>query len=387
MLYIGAGLGFPPEIQRHADSPIVPHKGHAMEARIYAEDPLRGFLPSTGPLHTYSEPSQRANTPQQYFRIDSGVQEGHIVTPFYDPMLSKAIYYGQTRAEAIAGLSQALDEYVIQGVAHNTRLVQSVLRNAEFVRGNTPTSFLPEQYPDGFVGVQLSAKETLEMAVAAAVLYALKTSLLDAPPLAATTDQTRVVVKLGGLFGDAFHVSMSANAAEITPLGNSGSGDDGGNTKTTIRLDSRVPPVYEHERHLAHMTMDGRTRTLQLFPFAPTGEYELQMYGCNKTVLVQSEREHELSTHIHKPIVADMGAYIQSPMPGMLMSLAVSEGDSVLPGQELCIVEAMKMQNIIRSHRNGVIGKLRKKVGETLKADEIILEFVEESKAADDVRR
>lgn len=374
MLWIGAGWGFPPEFEKHKHETVFPHTGHAMEARIYAEDPLRGFLPSTGPLTTYMEPSTAANTPERYVRIDSGVTQGHIVSPHYDPMLSKLIAYAPTRKETILTLQQALDEYVIQGVQHNARLVHSVVSHPAFAQGDTPTNFLPVHYPDGFHGVKLSPEQECRFAVAAAVIADRRRTLLQQPPLVQGRGiggfESIVVVKLGGLFGTPYFVQLGENTASIRS-----SMDVDLQQLHTVRLDSRVPLVYEPERCLAHLSLDGLNHTIQVLDETITSELVLQMYGCVHRVLIQSVREHELSLHMKEPEPMDTANLVLSPMPGTLISYAVREGDRVLLGQELCIVEAMKMQNILRSVRSGTVAACRVPVGSSLKADEVILEF------------
>jgi len=392
MLWVGAGWGFPPEFLtregRTHGGLILPHRGHAVEARVYAEDPLRGFLPSTGPLSTYVEPSMARNTPDSYLRMDSGVTAGHLVSPYYDPMISKIVYYAQTRKEAIAGLSQALDEYVIEGVRHNARLVQSVLRHPSFVAGDTPTSFLPTHYPDGFAGVQLNPDEECEYVVAAAAIGAKRREMLRQPPLefaaddgdghvdSAANDPNSAVVKLGGMFGRAYLVKIGEESATVKLLGEGNEdvvADE--EREVIVRLDSRAPLVYEPEKFLAHLTLNGKCRTLQVLQETTTGEVPMQMFGCDRQVLIQSFKEHQLSKHMHVPLQVDTTNLVQSPMPGTLISFAVAEGDSVEIGQELCIVEAMKMQNIIRAPRAGVVKTLKVDVGGALKNDEVILEF------------
>ncbi|GKZ00870.1 hypothetical protein MPSEU_001038700 [Mayamaea pseudoterrestris] len=381
MLWVGAGWGVPEEFKRLKEiqlargEPVLPHSGHAIEARIYAEDPLRGFLPSTGPLSMYSEPSTMRNTAESYVRVDTGVIAGQNISPFYDPMLSKVVYKAPTRKEAIAGLCQALDEYVIQGVQHNTKLVQSVLRHPVFQQGITPTSFLPTHYPDGFHGVELNKDEQLEYVAAVAVIEKMRRKMMQRPPLAGANDATTVIVKIGGLFGTPFRVELSESNAIVTPLS-----DEGQATSTTVRLDSRFPSYCETEKHLAHVSINGKNRTAQVLGEDATGEMYIQMFGADKNVLVQSVREHELSQHMHVPVALDTSDLIMSPMPGTLISYAVQAGDHVEAGQELCIVEAMKMQNIIRSPKTGKIALCKADVGSSLKRDEVILEFDKEVK-------
>jgi propionyl-CoA carboxylase alpha chain len=393
MLWVAAGWGLPPEFQPGLDNYIMPHIGHALEARIYAEDPTRGYLPSTGPLLPYIEPpnsslkvaadATAASIPLEkripsYLRMDSGVTQGHVVSPYYDPMLSKIVSYGQTRQEAIDGMLRGLDQYVIEGVQHNARLVNAVLRHDAFRQGNTPTSFLGRHIPN-FEGVQLTNTEEQELAVAAAVIGNARTSLLDLPPLTGTTaDDAAVIVRFNGMFGSAFRVVFQdgKNATVQRLSSNTDEATQEDETRT-VAIESFH---YEPERYIADVTLDGVPRFLQVLTEDVTGEFKVQMYGADLTVLLQSPREYELSQHMKPPQVVDTSEFVMSPMPGTLIRYAIKEGDTVELGQELCIVEAMKMQNVIRSPRAGVIKKCHVDAGSSLMADEIIVEFDESAK-------
>jgi propionyl-CoA carboxylase alpha chain len=384
MLYVGAGLGLPESMRPYAEpGTIVPYQGHAMEARVYAEDPLRGFLPSTGPLTQYIEPTSdtvplhnnRYPRNPPYVRMDSGVAPGHNVSPYYDPMLCKLVYYGKDRAATIAGLSRALDEYVIEGVQHNARLVQSVLREPDFQMGATPTSFLPKHYPDGFHGVVLSDKEKEEFAAAAVVIGLERRRLLQQPTLTGLSGDNAIddaiIVRLGGQFGAAYRVAQAGPTIMVETLDDDGKPTGPGRV---VKLDSDVQ--YEPTKFLATITLDGTTRVIQVLREDVTGEIKMQMYGSDTKILLQSPREYELSRlYIHKPVIADTANMVLSPMPGLLISYAVKPGDTVVDGQELCIVESMKMQNMIRSPRNGTIASCKVAVGASMKVDEVILTF------------
>lgn len=385
MLYVGAGKGLPEFMKPYAQpGTIFPYKGHAIEARVYAEDPLRGFLPSTGPLIQYVEPTSDTVTlhnnryPQDppYVRMDSGVAPGHNVSPYYDPMLCKLVYYGKDRASAIAGLSQALDEYVIEGVQHNGRLVQSVLREPDFQAGATPTSFLPTHYPNGFHGVQLTDAEKEEFAVSAALIGVERRKIFQQPSLAGGSGKAgegdeAVIVRLGGQFGAAYRVSLTTPTALVEALGVNGEPIGAGRV---VKVDSDLK--YEPTKFLASLTLDGKTRVIQVLREEVTDEIKMQMYGADTKILIQSPREYELSRlYIHEPVKADTANMVLSPMPGLLISYAVKPGDTVMEGQELCIVESMKMQNMIRSPREGTIASCKAAVGASLKVDEIILTF------------
>lgn len=369
MLWVGAGRGFPPELQITGD--LMPHKGHAVEARIYAEDPLRGYLPSTGPLVQYKEPETGTPADESYLRMDSGVIEGHVVSPYYDPMLSKIIAYAPTRLEAINKLADGLDQYVIEGVQHNARLCNAVLRHPSFQAGDTPTSFLPRHIPE-FKGVQLSDKQEEELAVAVALIGLTRESYLQRPPIVPAFSS--VVVRLRGMFGDAFEVSLgNEKTAKVKKV----SGEKAG-VEREVKIDSLK---YDPERYQARVSIDGDARTIQVLRESLEGDLRVQMYGADMICLVQSPREYELSKYMHEPKIVDTSDFVMSPMPGTLISFAVAEGDHVEIGQELCIVEAMKMQNIVRAPRAGVIGKLNVAVGSSMQADDIIIEYGEEAKA------
>jgi propionyl-CoA carboxylase alpha chain len=366
MLWVGAGWGIPQEyLDLLGNRPYYPFHGHAIEARVYAEDPLRNFLPSTGPLVPYQEPEQICQ-PDRLVRVDSGVCAGHVVTPHYDPMLSKVITWSADgRRTALKQLHQAMSEYVIgKNIQHNGRLVMDVVDHPSFIAGKTPTSFLPTHYPDGFKGVKLDLEDKQDLAVSMVVL---------------TNDKRPIVyVRLGGLFGpDTVKVErVDDNTFKVMHI-------DELNSERVVHLDHK--PDYKRSDLIAYVTLNGETRTIQMIEELSTGELCIEMKGADMDILLQSPREYELSVHMHAPVEVDTSDQILSPMPGTLISFAVKEGDSVEIGQELCVVEAMKMQNIIRSERTGIISKLYVPVGGALKNDQMIMDFLPEDKSDDKV--
>jgi propionyl-CoA carboxylase alpha chain len=389
MLHVGAGWGLPDYLKEYAaPGKMVPHSGHAIEARIYAEDPVRGFLPSTGPLVKYVEPTTGPN-----LRVDSGFTHGQMVSPYYDPMLSKVIGFGRDRGESIRSLQTALEEYVIEGVQHNSRLVQSVLREPDFAAGNTPTSFLPTHYPDGFRGVALTHQEREDFAVAAALIGEARRQLLQQPSLAAAAAAAEgdgsggtVMVRIGGLFGTAYKVVLqddrSATVQKWSEGGNyrplEDTQEECGEVRTVLFNPDPDQPFlqYDPAKFRANVTFDGVERRLQVLKEdVATGELTLQMHGALEKVWLQSPREYELSRHMKPPPVHDTTDLVLSPMPGTLISYAVQPGDTVEEGQELCIVESMKMQNMIRSPREGTVAECKVSVGSSLRVDEVILTF------------
>ena len=282
-------------------------------------------------------------------------------------MLSKIISYAPTRDEAIDILADGLDRYVIEGVQHNARLVNAVLRHPAFRAGETPTSFLPTHIPK-FEGVQLTDSQQEELAVAIALISKSRESILDRPPV--SPDDSPMVVRLGGLFAPGFSVSFGDdNSATVTAL-------DGDGIPREIEIDSLF---LDPDNCLAHVTLDGTERSIQVIKEQPSGEIKIQMYGADMECLVQSPREYELSQYMHEPVVEDTSDLVMSPMPGTLISFSVQEGDHVELGQELCIVEAMKMQNIVRAPREGIIAKFNVKEGAAMVTDQVIMQYGEDS--------
>lgn len=298
-------------------------------------------------------------------------------------MLSKLIYYAPNRDAAIRGMRKALDEYVIEGVRHNACLVQEVLRNPAFQAGETPTSFLPTHYPKGFTGVVITPAEEEEFAVAAAAIDKYRRVYLQEPPITgAKCPNEAVMVRVGGMFSDlTFRVQLDGKVARVAKVTRDQKGATTISAERTIQLGDNLD--YVPTSYVARLELDGSPRSIQVLTECTTGEYEMQMHGSEQKMLIQSLREYELSAFMHVPLKADTSNKVLSPMPGHLISYAVKVGDEVQPGQELCIVEAMKMQNIVRSPRVGKIANLNIPVGASLKADQVIIELVPEESEAD----
>lgn len=359
MLWVGAGWGIPEEyLSTIGDKAYYPFHGHSIEARVYAEDPLRDFLPSTGPLLPYQEPDG-VLTSDRILRIDSGVDEGYVVTPHYDPMLSKVIAWSaRGRQTALDQLHQAMQDYVIgKNIQHNARLVMDILNNKSFREGDTPTSFLATHYPDGFKGVELSTAEKQDLAVCMVVLT--------------KNNNPKVVVRFNGIFGVAAIVEKSESSRfKVTMLDEGGKAYD----EKTITLDEQ--PAYKKSDLLARVSLNnGDVKTIQMLAEGNSDEITIEMNGAEMNVLLQTPREFELSKYMQPPKEVDRTDLVLSPMPGTLISCAVEEGEEVQTGQELCVVEAMKMQNIIRSPKTGSIASIHVAVGASLMADAVIFKF------------
>ncbi len=386
MLWVAAGEALP---KRLTEQPV-PFHGWAMEARVYAEDPLRGFLPSTGHLITYREPTHLMRKlvdgeDVPAVRVDTGVYEGSEISMFYDPMISKLVSYGKTRDEALKRLNEALDCYVIQGLSHNLCFLKELARHPDFAKGNTSTNFIPEFFPDGFHGVQLSVQEKDHAVASAALMHLMKADTMS-------TIEGQLKSHDGGV-----------GAAErfFVHLGGQGKGKDGKGknepevfelavdpaasteTATVIRLTdaagmSRTVTVkdidWELGEPLFKAHMDGELRTLQCLSTQTLG-YQLFFGGAYVSTKVYTPAEQALLKYMLPIEEVDNSKFLQCPMPGQLISLAVKEGDKVEVGQELAVVEAMKMQNILRSPKRTTIAKVRATVGSNLKVDQVILDF------------
>ena len=285
MFDVAAGRGVPEEYlalsDGEDDGAIVSFSGHAIEARIYAENPLRGFLPSTGSLLQYIEPPEGsmsmaadesenddtdAVAAASFVRIDSGVVAGYPITPYYDPMISKLCTYSTLgRAEAIDALADALDRYVISGVENNTSFIRDVLRQPAFQAGETPTNFIENHYSEGFCGVDLNSQEKTEMAVIAAALGGWRMALLDQPPLTSGIDEDdgiddELVVCLGGMFGEAYAVSMAGSdngSVTVRLLGPEGEGSE-------VREMDVLLGDYDANFPVIEVSIDGIPRAIQV---------------------------------------------------------------------------------------------------------------------------
>lgn len=385
MINIAAGKGIPSSLMEklgdqsglsteEKEGLSVPHHGYAIEARIYAEDPVRGFLPSTGPLLEYVEPAQTINGNNRCkVRVDSGVVSGSNISQFYDPMISKLIVHSpSSRKDAIHGLRKALDSYVISGVGHNCSFLLDVLRHESFIAGETPTNFIPLHYPDGFSGVSLSLKEKSEVAAIACVVSKMRGDVLNRPPLpclpTSGAESSTYVVCLGGLFGTPFLVQHNDDKIIVSQMDDEGACGE----SQTIFMDKIE---FQSNSRVISLLVNGEDKFMQLKNEDSTGTFVIRSNGADFNIIVMSPEEYKLSRYMHEPHKLDTTNLILSPMPGTLISYSVKDGDSVVDGQDICIVEAMKMQNIIRSPRSGVIKKCHAGVGSSLMTDEVIVEY------------
>ena len=334
--------------------------GWAMESRLYAEDPYRGFLPSIGRLTRYRPPVEGA-TPQGIVRNDTGVVEGGEISMFYDPMIAKLCTWGETRAAAIEGMRQALDTFEVEGIGHNLPFVAAVMDHPRFMSGNITTAFIAEEYPDGFQGAVLDAVTLRRVAASAAAMH--RVAEIRRTRISGTMDNhTRRV-------GDDWVVAVAGVDHAVTiaadPAGSTVTFADG----VRVRVESDWTPGQP----LARLLVDGVALVMKVGK-VPMG-FRLRHRGADLRVLVRTPRAAELAGWMIEKLPPDTSRFLLCPMPGLVVRIAVEVGDEVQEGQALATVEAMKMENILKAERRGVVKRVVAVAGASLRVDDVIMEF------------
>lgn len=319
--------------------------GWAVEARLYAEDPFRNFLPSTGRLIKYREPA-----PGRDVRVDTGVYEGGEISMFYDPMIAKLCSYGKTRIDAIERMRRALDEFYVRGVSHNVPFLAALMAHPRFRAGKLTTNFIAEEFKGGFTAAHLPPKDPAMLAAVAAVADHVKGARLGA------TEQSRVVM----LNRQPMTVAVTA-------------GNPGGFMVETDGRQIEVETDWSPGEPLMHATIDKQHVVVQIDALA--SGWRLINEGGQAEALVLTARQAELYALMPVKAAPDTSKFLLSPMPGLLASVAVSEGQEVKAGEALAVVEAMKMENVLRAVRDGTVKTLHAKAGDSLRVDQKIIEF------------
>jgi len=377
MIRVAAGHPLPADWLAKG-KPGIPFHGWAHEARVYAEDPTRNFLPSIGRLTTYIEPK---SGPEEGVRCDTGVVQGSEISIHYDPMICKLCTYAETRQYALDKLELALDNYVIQGVRHNQAFIRDVLRSDRFKKGNITTNYIPEEYPKGFVAVKLQETEARNLAAVAAHMELSRADKVSTsnPAVIREFYEDNLVGSKSSLEDDQQrrHVVVVADEtyevavdAELrTTVKKYGSNEE----PQIVEMDSFEWPV---DTPLALTQIKGKPIAIQVHERLPLG-FRLQMVGAVVDVSVRTLREHQLFTHMIAKKKEDFSKWLQSPMPGTLVSVAVKAGDEVFAGQELAVVEAMKMMNPLASPKNGFVKAILVQAGKSVAVDQNLIEFTE----------
>ncbi|XP_063428386.1 propionyl-CoA carboxylase alpha chain, mitochondrial-like [Mytilus trossulus] len=346
-------------LHTQADIPI---DGWAFECRVYAEDPYKNFgMPSIGRLYKYIEPNHIDRV-----RCDSGIQEGSEISIYYDPMICKLVTYGENRQAALDTMVTALDSYVIRGVTHNIPLLRDIVTEKRFVAGDISTNYLPSVYPDGFPGKVLSADENNDLCAMAVAIY-----IKDQLVARMFTNQTRIpmdtnaptewalVVNQPG--GDSVSVKATLTDGQINM-------DIGGRTISISSDINFTTPLIETD-------INGNHRIFQLSQRMGGGKYNLRFFGTVFPVSVMDEFTSKMLEYLPERADADISTLISAPMPGMLKSVTAVVGESVAEGQEVCVLEAMKMQNSLVAAKTGKIKAVNFKEGQTVDEGDVIVEL------------
>jgi propionyl-CoA carboxylase alpha chain len=322
--------------------------GSAIEARVYAEDPRRNYLPSIGRIARYLPPAGDG------IRIDSGVEEGAEISIYYDPMIAKLIGYGDTRDQAIARLAAALDSFVIRGVSHNIGLLAAAIARPKFRAGALSTDFLAEEFPGGFKGETLPP-EIAAQAVAVAGAAQRIAAERDAAIAGADIPERWVIAQ-----GESrYPARLSRRNESIIVAGYTAS--------------QTVTTTWQPGDALFRGTVDG---VATIFQIERSGiGWRLERGGALLDLKVLPPAAADALARMPAKQPPDLSRQLVSPMPGLLVSLAVIEGQEIKAGEELAVIEAMKMENVLRAERDGTIKKLCAQPGDSLMVDQIILEF------------
>ncbi len=335
--------------------------GWAMESRLYAEDPYRNFLPSIGRLTRYRPPVEGRTLGDGIVRNDTGVYEGGEISMYYDPMIAKLCTWGATRADAIEEMRLALDTFEVEGIGHNLPFCSAVMDHPRFTSGNITTAFIAEEYPEGFNGVTLDARTLRRVAAATAAMN--RVAEIRRTKISGTMDNHERRV------GDAWVVNLQGESFPVTIAA-----DRAGSTVTFADGTAhRVESDWAPGQSLARLMVDGHPLVLKVGKI-PMG-FRIRVRGADLKVRVQSPRQAELAALMPEKLPPDTSRFLLCPMPGLIVKISVEEGQEVQEGQALATVEAMKMENILKAEKKGVVKKINAQPGASLRVDDVIMEF------------
>ncbi|WP_112321663.1 acetyl-CoA carboxylase biotin carboxylase subunit [Oceanibium sediminis] len=316
--------------------------GWAFESRLYAEDPYRGFLPSIGRLTRYRPPEEVA----QKVRNDTGVYEGGEISMYYDPMIAKLCTWGPDRATALEEMRVALDSFEVEGIGHNLPFLSAVADHPKFIAGEMTTAFIEEEYPDGFEGAALSERVRDRLARVAAGMMATRHERAQ---------------EISGRLRDEAPAPVESWTVLI----------DG--TQIVVNRDKIIHTDWLPGMSLAAGMVDGHQMVIKVE--ATTAGFRLRYRGTDLNVKVYTARQAELAALMPEKLPPDTSKMLLCPMPGLIVTINVAEGDVVEEGQALCTVEAMKMENVLRAQKKGVVSKINAEAGQSLAVDDVIMEF------------
>ncbi len=339
------------------DQEEVQLNGWALETRIYAEDPFRDFLPSSGRLIKYQPPAETRTV-----RVDTGVYEGGEVSIYYDPMIAKLVTHGIDRRQAISGMREALNEYYIRGVRHNIGFLGALVGHNRFQAGHLSTNFIADEFPDGFHSGEKSSEHFDQAIVVAAVIHR---NYMD-----------RAARLSGQLSGHERRVNDDWSVFA-----------DGGNHMVVVRpMSTEYGYQVEYNGQIFVMITDwtmgqpllrGTINNHSIcFQIGRRGLwYRLHNDGIRVDTMVMTPQAAHLYALMPEKELADKKGFLLAPMPGLLVKISVQEGQEVKAGEELAVIEAMKMENVLRAEQDSVIAGVKAKLGDCVEVDQVIIEF------------
>ncbi|MBC6497609.1 MAG: acetyl/propionyl/methylcrotonyl-CoA carboxylase subunit alpha [Alphaproteobacteria bacterium GM7ARS4] len=358
MLHVAAGESLP---FTQEDIHI---QGSAIECRLYAEDSTRGFLPSIGRLRYYQEPITTASEHYKV-RIDSGVEAGSSITMFYDPMIAKLCSFAPTRAEAIQRMCLALDQYVIEGVAHNVPFLSRIMRDPIFQEGQATTHYIDDNFSDGYREEPPDESRSFSFVIAAVYLrycYALREASIDGHMPGHQRVAPQHWFALDG------HNKYEAWVASSKK-----------NFTSYVRLRGRIyrlQSAWQIGQRSLHIDIDGKDYAFYVRCYG-NDRFVLSSSGYRVDMHVVSSNVASLYDYMPVKEEEDLSSMLLAPMPGLLISLAVKEGDAVHAGQQLAVIEAMKMENVLSATKAAVVSSIDVSIGDSLDVDQPILRFAE----------
>ncbi|UWQ34161.1 acetyl/propionyl/methylcrotonyl-CoA carboxylase subunit alpha [Leisingera sp. M527] len=349
--------------------------GWAIENRLYAEDPYRGFLPSIGRLSRYRPPAETAAGPmlingkwqgdapagEAAVRNDTGVYEGGEISMYYDPMIAKLCTWAPTRAEAIDAMRIALDSFEVEGIGHNLPFLSAVMDHPIFIDGTMTTAFIEEQYPEGFEGVELPEADLRKIAASCAAMHRV-----------AEIRRTRVSGRMDNherKVGTDWTVTLQGQSYDVVIDADR----DGATVKFADGTALRVSSDWTPGDQLATLDVDGEILVLKTGKV--TQGFRIRSRGADLKVHVRTPRQAELAQLMPEKLPPDTSKMLLCPMPGLIVKVDVEAGQEVQEGQALCTIEAMKMENILRAEKKGVVSKINASAGDSLAVDDVIMEF------------
>ena len=356
--------------------------GWAIENRVYAEDPYRGFLPSIGRLTRYRPPAEIAGgamldagtwpdlgkgprpvptDPPVAVRNDTGVYEGGEISMFYDPMIAKLCTWAPTRSDAIEAMRNALDGFEIEGIGHNIPFVAAVMDHPKFISGDMTTAFIAEEYPDGFEGVTLGEDALRHIAAATVAMYRV-----------AEIRRTRVTGRMGNherRVGTEWVADLAGMSLPVTVSADPSGADIRFEDSHVLRVESDWTPGQT----LARLTVGGAPMILKVGK--RTGGFRVRYRGADIDVRLWTPRQARVAHLMPEKVAPDTSKMLLCPMPGLVVKIDVEVGQEVEEGQALCTIEAMKMENILRAEKKGVVSKINADAGDSLAVDDVIMEF------------